>query len=66
MSQLHVAAKIYHHASGNEIHEVRFQELEPGMYSGTTQLVQAGLWQLDLRMEGDQGIAGEIREVTVN
>ncbi len=60
-----VSAKLYHHAHGTDIYQLQLKEVEPGIYRGSTSLTQAGLWQLDLRMEGDHGIAADSRQILV-
>ena len=60
-----VSAKVYHHARGNEIHPLRFDQGSPGDYLAITQLVRGGLWQMDVTIEGDHGIAETSIELTV-
>lgn len=54
---LKVYAQVYHHARGGEIHRLRFDEADPGNYVSITRLTKAGLWQVDLMLEGDSGTA---------
>lgn len=61
-----VSAKVFHHARGSEIHQVQLSEVRTGYYEGNTSLLQSGVWQLELRIEGDHGIAAESREILVN
>lgn len=61
-----VSATIYHHARGSEIHQVVFTEVGEGRFVGDCPLTQAGLWQVDLLMEGDQGIAETRFTIEVN
>lgn len=62
---LNMSASIFHHARGSEIYQLRFQEVARGLYRATTTLTQAGLWQMDLQLEGDHGIAAQSRELLV-
>jgi nitrogen fixation protein FixH len=62
---LNVVAKVYHHARGADIFELRLEESATGVYQGATQLTDAGLWQLQLQLEGQHGIASDTREVLV-
>lgn len=52
-----ISATLFHHARGNELFRVRMDQAEPGVYVATTNLAQSGLWQFDLSIEGDHGIA---------
>lgn len=63
---LNLSAKVYHHARGANIHELRFTETEPGYYEGATSLAASGLWELQLQMEGDHGIASDVRDLVVD
>ncbi|RMF43281.1 MAG: hypothetical protein D6753_05595 [Planctomycetota bacterium] len=65
ISGLNLAARVYHHAHGQEIFTVQFEEVGAGQYVGQVPLVQRGLWQVDLRMEGPMGIAADNRQITV-
>ena len=65
MRGLNITASLYHHARGSEIHAIRFIEVDPGVYSGTTSLTQPGLWQVTLQIEGDHGVAEDSRELRV-
>ena len=65
VSGLNVAGRIYHHARGQQIFHVQFEETDPGQYVGHVPLVQSGMWQIDLRMEGAMGIAADNRQITV-
>jgi nitrogen fixation protein FixH len=59
VGDLRVTAQIFHHARGSEIHRLIFDETSPGNYVAITRLTQPGLWQVDLVLEGDHGIAEE-------
>ncbi len=63
---LNLSAKVYHHARGANIHELRFTETEPGYYETATSLAAAGLWELQLQMEGNHGIASDVRDLVVD
>ena len=60
-----VTADLFHHAKGADVHRIRLQESEAGLYSGVCSIVQSGLWQMDLHIEGDHGIAAENRVLQV-
>lgn len=62
---LHLHAQVYHHARGSDIYKLSLQEQAPGHYFATTTLTQAGAWQLQVRLEGDHGIAEVFREIQV-
>lgn len=62
---LNLSAGVYHHARGSNIHELRFNETEPGYYEAMTSLVASGLWELKLQMEGEHGIASDVRDLIV-
>lgn len=57
VSQVRVAAQLFHHARGMEIHRMIFDETAPGDYVAISRLTQPGLWQVDLTLEGNHGIA---------
>lgn len=65
ISDLNLTAKLFHHARGAAIYELKLDEAKPGVYVGMTKLTQAGLWQVQVQMEGDHGIASISREVLV-
>lgn len=56
---LKVKGQIYHHARGNDVHELQFDQATPGDYVASIQLAQGGIWQVNLTLEGDHGIAEE-------
>lgn len=62
---LNLSAKLFHHADGANIYRVDLQEVSAGFYVGTTALEQSGLWQVDLQIEGDHGIAADSSELWV-
>lgn len=63
---LNVRANLFHHARGGDIYRSVFEETQPGVYESTTGLVQGGLWQCELQIEGDHGIAKKSMELSVN
>lgn len=65
VSNARVSAELYHHAKGADIHRIRLQESEAGIYIGNCTIAQAGLWQMDLHIEGEHGIAAENRVLYV-
>jgi nitrogen fixation protein FixH len=65
VSNLNVSAQVYHHARGANIHELRFTETDPGYYEAAAGLAEAGLWELQLQMEGAHGVASEVRDLIV-
>jgi nitrogen fixation protein FixH len=60
-----VSAKLYHHSRGAEIYQLRLDETAPGVFRGTTALTKPGVWQVELQVEGDHGIAAVSREIVV-
>jgi hypothetical protein len=52
-----VSASIFHHGRGNEIFKLNFDEALEGQYVAICRLSQAGLWQFDIAIEGDHGLA---------
>lgn len=52
-----VSAAVYHHARGNKVIKINFDEALEGHYVATCRLTQAGLWQFDISIEGDHGVA---------
>ncbi|MCA9158177.1 MAG: FixH family protein [Planctomycetales bacterium] len=65
VSDLNLSAKVYHHARGSEVYELTFVETDAGYYEAMTSLVQPGMWQVSLQIEGNHGIASDTREMTV-
>lgn len=63
---LRVTGLVYHHARGQEQHSLTFDESNPGDYVAMIPLTQSGLWQVNLTLEGDHGIAEETIEVHVD
>ena len=63
---LHLSGKAYHHARGATIYELRFAETDPGYYEATTSLAESGLWELQLQLEGDHGVASDVRDLVVD
>ena len=65
VSDLNLTAKAYHHARGGEVYQMRLTETDAGVYEATTGLTASGLWQLQIQIEGDHGIASDQRDITV-
>ncbi len=65
VENLNVQARVFHHADGATIYQLRLLEVSPGLYSGQTALAKSGLWQIDLQIEGDHGIAADSDEFWV-
>lgn len=57
VADLRVTAKVYHHARGTDVHRLILDQTQPGEYVAIARLIQAGLWQVDLSLEGDHGLA---------
>lgn len=66
IEELNLSARIFHHARGRDVQAVRLVEKFDGVYAAEVGLVQSGVWQVDLKIEGDHGVASESREVLVN
>ncbi len=62
---LSVSASIFRHARGQEIHVLRLVEDSPGTYIGQVAISEAGAWQVDLKIEGEHGVAATANELTV-
>ena len=65
VEQQQVTAKVFHHARGEEIFQLKLREQEAGVYEGLLPLTRAGLWQVELTIEGDHGIASKTLDITV-
>ena len=65
VSDLNLSARVYHHARGSEVYELQFAETDAGYYESMTSLVQPGIWQVSLQIEGNHGIASDTREMMV-
>lgn len=65
VDDLMVSAKVFHHARGTEIHKLRLSGLGEGIYVSPIPLTQAGLWQVELQLEGEHGIASLSQELIV-
>lgn len=57
VSKQRVSASIYHHAKGADIVKLTFDEGHAGEYVAPCRLTQSGLWEVDISIEGDHGIA---------
>lgn len=60
-----VTGNFFHHARASDVDAVRFTEMEPGVYVANSRILNAGLWQSDLRIEGEAGIFADNRELAV-
>lgn len=65
VADLRVTAKVYHHARGTDVHQLILDQTQPGHYVAIARLTQAGLWQFDLCLEGDHGLAEQPMTVDV-
>ncbi len=65
IEQQSVLAKVYHHAHGKEIVKVVLREQSPGIYENSIDLLQPGLWHIELAIEGDHGIASKTLNIEV-
>lgn len=65
VESLVVSASFFHHAKGSDVHQMRLVEVGEGVYVGTTTLTQSGLWQLELQIAGDHGLAEQTAELLV-
>ncbi|MFO0943411.1 MAG: FixH family protein [Pirellulales bacterium] len=52
-----VSASIYHHAKGTDVVKLTFDEGHEGEYVAPCRLTKSGLWEVDISVEGDHGIA---------
>ncbi len=50
--ELQVSARVYHHASASEVQSVEFRSIGDGRYLTLAPMGRAGLWQIDLTIEG--------------
>ena len=62
---LNVSAKLYRHARGSVVDKFKLTTVADGNYQGDTKLTDVGLWQIELVIEGDHGIASLSREFEV-
>lgn len=62
---LNVRGKVYHHARGQEIAQVVLKETTAGNYAGQVPITRPGLWQIELAIEGDHGIANKTTTIEV-
>ncbi|MEZ6137141.1 MAG: FixH family protein [Pirellulaceae bacterium] len=65
VSDLLIEAKVFHHARGSTIYKAQLKETDPGTYWMSTQLTRAGIWQIDLNLVGEQGVASHCIEIEV-
>lgn len=52
-----VSASIYHHARGADVVKLNFDEGHEGQYVAPCRLTQSGLWEVEISVEGDHGVA---------
>ena len=64
-SDLNVSARLYRHARGGNVDQFRLKAIADGNYQANTKLTGQGLWQIELKIEGDHGIASLSREFEV-
>jgi nitrogen fixation protein FixH len=60
-----LTARLYHHSRGGQVDTVHFRETSEGQYESQTALQKRGLWQVDIKIEGDHGIALHSQEMEV-
>lgn len=62
---LNVNAKLYRHARGSAVDLFKLNEIASGNYQADTKLTEKGLWQVELVIEGEHGIASLSHELEV-
>lgn len=65
LSDLNVSAKLYRHARGGIVDKFKLKAIADGIYQADTKLTEKGLWQIELMIEGQHGIASLSREFEV-
>ncbi len=65
VSNLQVTATVYRHARAAEVQTVPLQEVGDGKFMATTAMAQAGLWQVELKVEGAAEPIRVSREVSL-
>jgi len=65
LSDLNVSAKVYRHARGGNVDKFKLKAIADGNYQADTKLSGKGLWQIELVIEGEHGIASLSRELEV-
>jgi nitrogen fixation protein FixH len=65
VSDLNVSAKLYRHARGGNVDKIKLKAVADGNYQADTKLTEKGLWQVELVIEGEHGIASLSREFEV-
>ncbi len=65
VSDRNVTAKLFRHARGGVVDKFKLKEIAAGNYQADTKLTEKGLWQVELVIEGDHGIASLSRELEV-
>jgi nitrogen fixation protein FixH len=65
VSDLNITAKLYRHARGANVDKFKLKAVADGNYQADTKLTEKGLWQIELVIEGEHGIASLSRELEV-
>lgn len=65
IQHLNITGRLYHHARGADVHVLQFVESSAGDYRSMTSLVAPGMWQVQLQIEGEHGIASDTRDIIV-
>ncbi|MBX3420736.1 MAG: FixH family protein [Pirellulaceae bacterium] len=59
VSDQRITGQVFHHARGNQVYWLTFDQADAGDYVAMVPLTHNGLWQFDVAIEGDQGIAAQ-------
>ncbi len=65
LRDVNVSAKLYRHARGAVVDQIKLKAIADGNFQADTKLTGGGLWQIELVIEGDHGIASISRELEV-
>lgn len=65
LKDVNVSAKLYTHARGGNIDKIKLHAVADGNFQADTKLTEKGLWQIELVIEGEHGIASLSREFEV-
>lgn len=65
ISGVNVSAKLFRHARGSDVDKIRLKAIAEGNFQADTRLSDKGLWQIELGIEGDHGIASLSQEFEV-
>lgn len=65
LKDVNVSAKLYTHARGGNIDKIKLNAVADGNFQADTKLTEKGLWQIELMIEGEHGIASLSREFEV-